>query len=152
MQKQKLTAYANQQGGIDFVSALPNDKIADIISMYICTMHPNYKILLSQCKIDEENCKLVFVKKNALPIKCVFAKGLLSEEVNNDTSCCQTYYFCGFWDEICPEDGKRSMVECINEKLFSTNCRAISRADLFNFIKQNYGNGLFPYVDEKLVF
>ena len=161
MQKQKLSIYKNQNG-VDFVSAFNQDQLADLVALYISAMHPNYRMLPSSVFYSDEmemTC-FEFVKKNSLPIICLVTndKGfdydlnniLLCKIENNDYL--QVYVFCGMWDEICPENGKKTFVEQMNEKLFSTNQRAICSADLFNFEKQNHGNGLLPWLDDNFEF
>ena len=161
MQKQKLTTYKNQNG-IDFVSALNQEQLADLVAMYVCAMHPNYRMLPSSVFYGDEmemTC-FDFVKKNSLPICCLVTndKGF-DYDLNNILLCkienkdyLQAYVFCGCWDENCPQPGEKTVVEQINEKLFSTNQRTICRVDLFNFAKQNHGNGLLKFIDDNFVF
>ncbi|MBR2371341.1 MAG: hypothetical protein IKA90_00545 [Clostridia bacterium] len=154
MQKQKLTTYKNQNG-IDFVSALNQEQLADLVAMYVCAMHPNYRMLPSSVFYGDEmemTC-FDFVKKNSLPIGCIVTtdKDFDYNLIESDDYL-QAYAFCGCWDENCPQPGEKTVVEQINEKLFSTNQRAICRADLFNFAKQNYGNGLLKFIDDNFVF
>ncbi|MBQ9714863.1 MAG: hypothetical protein IJV77_00465 [Clostridia bacterium] len=154
MQKQKLTIYKNQNG-IDFVSALNQDQLADLVAMYVCAMHPNYRLLPSSLFYDDEMKMTCFelVKKNALPIGClVIDDKEYYVDLLDRKQYAQAYVFCGLWDETCPEEGARTFVEQQNEKWFFANKRAISRADLFNFAKQNYGNGLLSFIDENFVF
>ena len=93
------------------------------------------------------------VKKNAKPIGCLVVndKDFDINLVQSDDYH-QAYVFCGIWDEICPNQDARSFVEQLNEKMFLTNQRIISRIDLFNFAKQNYGNGLLVYIDKNFCF
>ena len=151
MKKQKMTAYQNQNG-VDFVEVLPYQILTDLVSMYICTMHPNYRLLLSECKKTDEGQICVFVKKNALPIKCVVSKQGDNQDFVADKNFQKIYHFCCEWDVLCPDADKKSFVEKLNEKNFCTNNVAICRADLFGFAKQNYGNGLLPYIDQNFYF
>ena len=151
---QKLTVYKNQNG-IDFVSALDQEQLADLVAMYVSAMHPNYRMLPSSVFYgdDMEMTCFDFVKKNSLPIGCLVTndKDFDYNLIESDDYL-QAYVFCGCWDENCPQAGEKSVVEQINEKLFSTNQRAICRVDLFNFAKQNYGNGLLKFIDDNFVF
>ena len=152
--KQKLTAYKNQDG-VDFVTALEQEGLADLVAMYVCAMHPTYRILPSSVFYADQIEMTCFdlVKKNAKPIGCIvvndddFDINLVQSEDYQ-----QAYVFCGNWDELCPQSNKRSFAEQLNEKMFLTNQRIISRIDLFNFAKQNYGNGLLAYIDENFYF
>ena len=154
MQKTKLTIYKNQNG-TDFVSALNQEQLADLVAMCVSAMHPNYRILPSSVFYADEiemTC-FDFVKKNAKPIGCLVVNdNSFDASLVESEDCCQAYVFCAYWDENCPQPGEKTFVEQINEKLFSTNQRAICRADLFNFAKQNYGNGLLAFIDQKFEF
>lgn len=154
MQKQKLSIYKNQNG-VDFVSALNQEQLADLVAMYVSAMHPNYRILPSSVFYADkiEMTCFDFVKKNAKPIGCLVVNDS-SFDVNlvESDDYCQAYVFCGVWDECCPNEGDRTFVEQLNEKLFLTNQRIISRSDLFNFAKQNYGNGLLSFIDDNFSF
>ena len=99
MKKQKMTAYQNQNG-VDFVEVLPYEILTDLVSMYICTMHPNYRLLLSECKKTDEGQICVFVKKNALPIKCVVSRQGDKQDFVADKNFQKIYHFCGEWVEV----------------------------------------------------
>ena len=152
--KQKISAYKNQDGA-DFVTALNQEQLADLVAMYVCTMHPTYRILPSSFCCDDKTKTACFdlVKKNAKPIGCIVENDKHFDIASVDSDeCHQLYVFCGTWDELCPKQNERSFVEKLNEKMFLTNQRVISRIDLFNFAKQNYGNGLLAYIDQNFYF
>ena len=161
MKKEQSFQAKNEQYIYDFASKLNGSEMQDILSMYICAMHPNYKLLPSSIQEDDDidiAC-LTFVKKNAKPIYCyeIFDRRYedikkFKPDIIDDTHCQQVYLFNKKWDEICPQPGEKSTVEQLNEKLFSTNQRVICRVDLFNFAKQNYGNGLLPWLDDSFEF
>ena len=156
--KQKLSAYKNQDG-VDFVAALApivnQENLIDLVAMYVCAMHPTYRVLPSSFYYDDEIEMVCFnlVKKNAKPIGCIVAndKHFDINDIDSDKYQ-QMYIFSGTCDELCPQPDKRSFAEQMNKKLFLTNQRIISRIDLFNFAKQNYGNGLLVYIDENFYF
>lgn len=145
----------------DFMASLNGNQMADLLSMYICAMHPNYRLLPSSISKDDDidmDC-FAFVKKNSKPIYCYYIYDKRYSDIKkfkpdfiDNADCQQIYIFGRDWDKTSPQPDGKTEVEQLNEKLFSTNKRAICRADLFNFAKQNYGNGLLVYVDQNFEF